>query len=674
MIKLLKKPLYAMVLLIFSSQLLSQNDIQNTNLDDSIIAHEVATIAEAFTIDQAMNKAHIISVKLSPNGEYIVYVTREDKGVALHLFNVKSKTTKKLFDSYILKAINWSTDSEILFLQGANYLAYVDPFTDNPTPKIFYQFENKNEESFYRINTSQPQQVLISRKLLSKSDSTPYQLLSVSINGDETILYADKIKIYDHLFDKSGQLAFIRQPNKQEHVIYQLNGQQKTPVYTCIVIDKCRMIKFDQNNQTLYILGFGDYNLRSLYSYDLNSKSSELVHQDPEQIADLQNLIIDEKSGEILQLDYHTDRLKHYSLNESDNSHFKYIESQLDGHLVIDSNKTENWLIIQRGPLLQHHKYYIYNRMNHQITSILEKQRAIGNPLPSNQLVSNIPITYQASDGMTLYGYIMLPKGKKLSEVPLLTYVHGGPFNRNRGGFSPNQYLVNQGYAVFQPNFRASTGYGLDYMYAGKEKFSTRVQEDILDGIDFLINQGIGDRTKLGVFGHSFGGYSVLSLLSQYPDTFMAGVATAPGTDLLKLLKTMDQKGINEYDGVPLRAALPFLLADMKDKEKIDKIKRTAPHETWKGITKPLLMWAGRKDQRISITHLRDYALKLKLAGKSIEFIEDKKVGHNPPRKDKVTRKAILFMTSEFFNRHILETPFNSDEDTDNYLKKYRVY
>ena len=82
----------------------------------------------------------------------------------------------------------------------------------------------------------------------------------------------------------------------------------------------------------------------------------------------------------------------------------------------------------------------------------------------------------------------------------------------------------------------------------------------------------------------------------------------------------------------------------------------------------------SKKDQRISITHLRDYALKLKLAGKSIEFIEDKKVGHNPPRKDKVTRKAILFMTSEFFNRHILETITHPNEDTDNYLKKYRVY
>ena len=85
MIKLFKKPLYTVALLIFSSQLLSQNDIQNTNLDDSIIAHESAVITEVFTIEQAMNKVHIISVKISPNGNNIVYVTRETKGVALHL-------------------------------------------------------------------------------------------------------------------------------------------------------------------------------------------------------------------------------------------------------------------------------------------------------------------------------------------------------------------------------------------------------------------------------------------------------------------------------------------------------------------------------------------------------------------------------------------------------------
>jgi len=663
-----------MALIIYSGQVLSQKQMQNTDLTESVIAHESAPIAKAFSIQQAMNKAHIISVKISPNGNNIVYVTRKNKGVALHLLNVKSQTSKKLINSTILNAINWSTDGKILFLHGAQYLAYVDPFTDKPSPKIFYRYDNKNEESFYGVDTSQAQQVLISRKVLSKNDSTPHHLLRINTKGEETLLYSDKIKIYDHLFDQSGKLSFIRQPNKQEHVIYQINDKHKTPVYKCIVIDKCRMIKFDNNHQKLYLSGIGDYNFRSLYTYDINTKLSELIHQDPEQIADLQNLIIDEISGEILQLDYHTDRLKHYGLNEKQTSHFKHIESQLSGNISIDSNNTDNWLIIQKSSLLQHPKYYIYNKINNNITAILQQQRTIGETLHSDKLVPNIPITYEASDGMILYGYIMLPKGKKLSEVSLLTYVHGGPFGRNRGGYNPNQYLVNQGYAVFQPNFRASTGYGLDYMLAGKEKFSTRVQKDILDGIDYLINQSIGDRSKLGVFGHSFGGYSVLALLSQYPDVFVAGVATAPGTDLLKLLKTMDEKGINEYDGVPLRAALPILLADMQDEEKLAKFKSTAPHVTWNGITKPLLIWAGRKDQRISITHLRDYALKLKQAGKSIEFIEDKKVGHNPSRKDKVTPKAMLFMVTEFFNRHILNTNTNSDDEIDDYLKKYRVY
>ena len=322
MIKFFKTNLYTMAMLIFSSQVISQEHVQITNLAESIIAHESAPDANAFTIPKALSRAHIISVKMSPNGKNIVYVTREKKGVALHLLSVKSQTSKKLFNSFILNAINWSMDGKILFLHGASYLAYVDPFSDNPNPKIFYHFNNKNEESFYGVNTSQQQQLLISRKLVSKNDNTPYHLLSINITGEETLLYADKIKIYDHLFNPSGELTFIRQPNKKEHVIFQLNGKQKTPVYSCIVIDKCRMIKFDERQQKLYILGFGNNNFRSLYSYDINTESSELIHQDPEQIADLQNLIIDENSGEILQLDYHTDRLKHYGLNEKQSSHF----------------------------------------------------------------------------------------------------------------------------------------------------------------------------------------------------------------------------------------------------------------------------------------------------------------------------------------------------------------
>ena len=379
--------------------------------------------------------------------------------------------------------------------------------------------------------------------------------------------------------------------------------------------------------------------------------------------------------GDILQVDYLTDKIHHYALNDHRNGHYQWLESNITGNLYISPNKNSNyWLIKQSDSQLHHLNYYLYHLKSNTIKPILEQIRKVGNPIASEQLVKNIPITYQASDNMTLYGYVMLPAGKKLNEVPLLTYVHGGPFSRIVGGYNPIQFLVNKGYAIFQPNFRSSKGYGLQYMLAGKEKFSTRVQQDIEDGIDYLINQGIGDKQKLGIFGHSFGGYSVLSLMASRPHLFLAGVATAPGTDLLELLKKLDQKGINEYDGVPIKAALPILFADMNDSHGLSEIKSTSPRANWEAIQRPLLIWAGAKDQKIPIVYLRDYALKLKQSGKDIEFIEDKKAGHHPPKNDEITPQAMLYIITEYFDRHIFNESMEPSKDIEMYLKRYRVY
>jgi len=662
-------------LVCFSTQLSAQNSFNETDLTGEIAAHQSKPLPQTFGIQQAITKSKISLVKLSPDGNHLFYMTNESNGVSLHLFTVETETSKTLFQSKILKQVHWSMDGKILFLQGADYMAYINPFDDKAKAQIFYRFDNKNEETFLGLDSSQAQQILIRRKINSKDDNKPHQIVRLNKMGEETILFADKFKVYDFLINDTGQLSFVRQPGTDKHIIYQLNGEQKKPVYSCIVIDKCQMVKFNQETQELFMAGFGDYKFRSYYSVNIETMATNLIHQDPKGLSDSSPVKIDETTGQLLQLYYLSDRMYHYALDENLNNHYRWLESNLAGNLGISArSSSNNWLVVQTHAQLHHRKYFIYNLTSQTLKPILQKIRLEGKPIDSEQLVKNIPISYLASDGMLLHGYLMLPSGRKLSEVPLLTSIHGGPFNRNKGGYNPIQYMVNQGYAIFQPNFRASTGYGLDYMLAGKEKFSTRVQQDILDGIDFILNQGIGDKSNMGVFGHSFGGYSVLSLMSQYPNVFQAGVATAPGTNLLKLLKTMDEKRINEYDGLSLKMALTVLFADLNDKETINKMEKTSPATTWAGINKPLLMWGGRLDKRIPITHLRDYALKLKQAGKTIEFFEDKKVGHNPSSDDVQTRLAMLYMITEFFNRHIKNTTTESNDDIDRYMQRYRVY
>jgi dipeptidyl aminopeptidase/acylaminoacyl peptidase len=138
-----------------------------------------------------------------------------------------------------------------------------------------------------------------------------------------------------------------------------------------------------------------------------------------------------------------------------------------------------------------------------------------------------------------VHGFLTLPPGRAAATLPLLTLVHGGPWSHLDADYSALvQLLANRGYAVFQPNFRASTGYGERYMLAPGADFGNgRVQADIIDGVRWLLAQGVGDARRMGIIGASFGGYSTLLALSHTPDLFQVGIALQPPTDFVRGLR-----------------------------------------------------------------------------------------------------------------------------------------
>src|SRR5690606_11914060 len=142
-------------------------------------------------------------------------------------------------------------------------------------------------------------------------------------------------------------------------------------------------------------------------------------------------------------------------------------------------------------------------------------------------LSRKIPLQYRAGDGLMIHGYVSLPKGRALRDTPLIALVHGGPVGRIDSNYADTtQLLVNRGYIVFEPNFRISTGYGMAYTAAANRDFGNGiVQQDILDGVDYLLSQGIGDAQQLAIVGASFGGFAVLTGFAYTPDKFKVGIA-----------------------------------------------------------------------------------------------------------------------------------------------------
>ena len=208
---------------------------------------------------------------------------------------------------------------------------------------------------------------------------------------------------------------------------------------------------------------------------------------------------------------------------------------------------------------------------------------------------------------------------------------HGGPWSRTKGGYSQRaQFLANRGYAVFEPNFRASTGFGRTYVESANRDFGDgRVQQDIIDGLRYILSRGIGSEDKLAIVGHSFGGYSVLGALAFTPDLFKVGVAGAPPADLVETIRNFMRSA--KTDSSLMRYEnFRQLTVDLDRAADVERLSLQSPDRHWRAVTKPLYIWAGGEDPKVNILNVREYALRHHRAGKPTTFMVDPNAGHSP--------------------------------------------
>jgi dipeptidyl aminopeptidase/acylaminoacyl peptidase len=229
------------------------------------------------------------------------------------------------------------------------------------------------------------------------------------------------------------------------------------------------------------------------------------------------------------------------------------------------------------------------------------------------------------------------------------------------------QLLANRGVAVFQPNFRASVGYGLHYMTAaGGDLGNGRVQADIIDGVRWLLRQGVGDRQRLAIAGHSFGGYATLLALTYTPELFQFGMAIAPSPDFARTLRTI-ATGPGGDQALPLR--LRDLGVDLQDGAVMRTLEAAAPVRHTDQVGKPLLIMAGARDSMVQIASVTDYVARLQLSGKPVSLLVDPEEGHNP--RLLLYRQATVYLLEKLLQQHLGgPTPAAPGAQLDTYLRQ----
>jgi hypothetical protein len=366
-----------------------------------------------------------------------------------------------------------------------------------------------------------------------------WRLFRIDAQGRETLLRASTRPLVDQAFDAMGRLAFFTVAEKDRYVVHRVRGTRTEVALRCAELTRCTLLSASPDGREAYLLTDHGANFRRLARLGADGKLTTL-HGDPDGEADLDGVTLDPATQRPVVAAYRTTLAANHGLTADAGRAVAAISARFPGrNLRLDVGGT-HWLIHERAPTLKGARLHTYDANTGTFRALLAdpgtRWRSKQAPaLPEQALSKKIPFAYRASDGMPIHGYVLVPHGVDPARAPIVAHVHGGPFAHFGPEFaSVSQMLANRGYVVYEPNFRGSTGHGQAYMRASHGDFGNgRVQQDIVEGVRYLAAQGIGDASRAGIVGASFGGYSALQGITFQPELFKVGVAAVPPADAM---------------------------------------------------------------------------------------------------------------------------------------------
>jgi dipeptidyl aminopeptidase/acylaminoacyl peptidase len=402
--------------------------------------------------------------------------------------------------------------------------------------------------------------------------------------------------------------------------------------------DEGGAVMFSENGKILYIIGNHDANAGRLIALDLETKQETAIASDSQY--DVGGIVVHPTNREIQAVSFYKDKEEWQILDQSIAEDFEAIGKFRPGEFSVASRNLADttWLIsymTDDGPVY----YYAFDRAAKTFTFLFSNQPKLeGLPLSSME-----PISYTARDGLTIHGYLTKPVGVT-TPVPTVLLVHGGPWGRDTWGYDPEaQWLANRGYAVLQINFRGSTGYGKAFLNAGNREWAGKMHDDLLDGVNWLVETGISQPDKIAIMGGSYGGYAALVGVTFSPDVFACAVDIVGPSNLITMMETIPPyweafKAI-EYHRVGNLETEPEFLKSRSPLFFVDRIQ------------KPLLIGQGANDPRVKESESEQIVNAMKEAGKPVEYVLYTDEGHGFARPE--NRLHFYAIAEEFLAKYL---------------------
>jgi dipeptidyl aminopeptidase/acylaminoacyl peptidase len=302
---------------------------------------------------------------------------------------------------------------------------------------------------------------------------------------------------------------------------------------------------------------------------------------------------------------------------------YSRLSEEFEGYDFYFSDKTDDetqFLIYVTSDKL-YGKYYSYDLKKDKVTLLFDLMPQ----LDEEDMSSMEPIKFKSRDGLTIHGYITLPKSAKKGEkVPVVVNPHGGPQGiRDSWGFNPEaQLFASRGYATLHVNFRISGGYGKEFLRKGFKEIGRKAMDDVEDGLKYVIEQGWVDPEKVAIYGGSHGGYAVLRGLTKTPDLYTCGIDYVGVSNLYTFMESMPAYW------KPYLEIIKAIWYDKDVKEEKKIMDEVSPAFHIDKITKPLFVVQGANDPRVNIDESDQIVSGLRAQGVNVPYMVKYDEGH----------------------------------------------
>jgi dipeptidyl aminopeptidase/acylaminoacyl peptidase len=549
----------------------------------------------------------------------------------------------------------WSRDSKyLLYAQDAggdeNFNVYAidpalpaDPKTGVPPARALTNLKGVRTE-LYAAPKSKPDILYIG---LNDRDPRWHDLYELHIStGEKRLLRKNTEQIAGWVFDNAGKLRLAERTNEvgdTEFLRVDADGFKR--IYSCSVLESCGVSGFDAANRSAWMMtNKGDLDLAELDRLDPSSGATSRVESDPENRVDLSGIALSDVDHRILFTTYEDRTPRRYFKDRAFEQEYRWLTAQLPGkQLNLESHSGDErlWIVTAYSDT-DPGSTYLWNRAKKSLTL----QYLLREELPRAALSERKPYEFRSSDGLLISGYLTIPKGLPAKSLPLVVWPHGGPWARDVYGYHAfAQFLANRGYAVLQPNFRGSTGYGKKFLNAGNGEWGRKMQDDLTWGVRTLVSDGTADPKRIGIGGGSYGGYATLAGVAFTPTLYAAAVAIVAPSNLITLL-----------DAIPPyweagRRQMYTRMADPTTPEGKALLVAESPLTRAQAIVTPLLVVQGKNDPRVNIRESEQIVAAVRDNGRPVEYLVAPDEGHGFARP--INNLAMVTEMEEFYARYL---------------------